>query len=214
MSVDDDLVARLRRRRGVGPGNGRARRGAGGLTSPTLVAAALARADADDLVDVAWAVQDTPIGPLTLAATPSGLVHVASAATTRCWTSWRPRCRPGLSACPPASTALRHSSTSTSPAAATDFDLALDRRLSRLPAGRAGSAQRGPLRRDRQLQGPGRAHGQPGRQPGGGQRHGHQPHPHRRALPPGAAQRGRLGNYGGGVDMKVWLLRLEGSLLG
>ena len=42
----------------------------------TATAAALARADAEGLVDVAVAVADSPIGPLTLAATPAGLVRL------------------------------------------------------------------------------------------------------------------------------------------
>ena len=41
-----------------------------------LVDAALHRADAEGLVDVAWVVDDTPIGPLTLAATPAGVVRI------------------------------------------------------------------------------------------------------------------------------------------
>jgi methylated-DNA-[protein]-cysteine S-methyltransferase len=39
--------------------------------------AALARAEAEGLVDVAYAVADTPIGPLLVAATDAGLVRVA-----------------------------------------------------------------------------------------------------------------------------------------
>jgi methylated-DNA-[protein]-cysteine S-methyltransferase len=42
----------------------------------TATAAALAAADADGLVDVAVARTDSPIGTLTLAATPAGLVRV------------------------------------------------------------------------------------------------------------------------------------------
>ena len=41
-----------------------------------LVTSALRRADAEGLVDVAWALEDTPIGPLTLAATPAGVVRI------------------------------------------------------------------------------------------------------------------------------------------
>ncbi len=46
-------------------------------TDPTTdVAAALARAEAEGLVDVAYATADTPIGPLLVAATEAGLVRV------------------------------------------------------------------------------------------------------------------------------------------
>lgn len=47
-------------------------------TDPTAdIAAAIARADAEGLVDVAYATVDTPIGPLLVAATEAGLVRVA-----------------------------------------------------------------------------------------------------------------------------------------
>jgi methylated-DNA-[protein]-cysteine S-methyltransferase len=41
------------------------------------LAAALARADADGLVDVAYATTDSPVGPLLVAATADGLVRLA-----------------------------------------------------------------------------------------------------------------------------------------
>jgi methylated-DNA-[protein]-cysteine S-methyltransferase len=47
-------------------------------TDPTAdLAAALARADADGLVDVAYATTDSPVGSLLVAATPTGLVRLA-----------------------------------------------------------------------------------------------------------------------------------------
>ena len=47
-------------------------------TDPTAdLAAALTRAEAEGLVDVAYATTDTPIGPLLVAATDAGLVRVA-----------------------------------------------------------------------------------------------------------------------------------------
>ncbi len=47
-------------------------------TDPTAhLAAALARAEAEGLVDVAYATADTPIGPLLVAATDAGLVRLA-----------------------------------------------------------------------------------------------------------------------------------------
>lgn len=41
------------------------------------LAAAIARAEADGLVDVAYAVTDSPVGPLLVAATAAGLVRLA-----------------------------------------------------------------------------------------------------------------------------------------
>jgi len=49
-------------------------------TDPTAdLAAALARADRDGLIDVAYATADSPIGPLLVAATEAGLVRLAFA---------------------------------------------------------------------------------------------------------------------------------------
>jgi methylated-DNA-[protein]-cysteine S-methyltransferase len=50
----------------------------GTATDPSAdLAAALARAEAEGLVDVAYATTDSPIGPLLVAATPVGLVRLA-----------------------------------------------------------------------------------------------------------------------------------------
>jgi methylated-DNA-[protein]-cysteine S-methyltransferase len=50
---------------------------AGGADPAADLAAALARADAAGLVDVAYATTDSPVGPLLVASTPVGLVRVA-----------------------------------------------------------------------------------------------------------------------------------------
>ncbi len=97
-----------------------------------LVAAALARADADGLVDVAWAVEDTPIGPLTVAATEAGVVKIAFGddAVSRSTRS-PPRCRPASSACRAGWTRVRRELDEYFAGRRHDFDVALDRRLSR-----------------------------------------------------------------------------------
>jgi methylated-DNA-[protein]-cysteine S-methyltransferase len=47
-------------------------------TDPAVdMAAAIARAEADGLVDVAYAITDSPVGPLLVAATAAGLVRLA-----------------------------------------------------------------------------------------------------------------------------------------
>ena len=49
----------------------------GTTTDPAAdLAAVLARAEAEDLVDVAYALTDSPIGPLLVAATPAGVVRL------------------------------------------------------------------------------------------------------------------------------------------
>ncbi len=50
----------------------------GTTTDPTAdLAAALARAEAEGLIDVAYATTDSPVGPLLVAATAAGLVRLA-----------------------------------------------------------------------------------------------------------------------------------------
>jgi methylated-DNA-[protein]-cysteine S-methyltransferase len=62
--VDRDLVARL------------ADTNHGGPSLVELLDQVTERAEAEGLVEVTWAVTDTPIGPLVLAATPTGLVRI------------------------------------------------------------------------------------------------------------------------------------------
>ena len=46
-------------------------------TMTDLLTTFAARADAEDLVDVAWTDYDSPVGTLVLAATPDGLVTIS-----------------------------------------------------------------------------------------------------------------------------------------
>ena len=112
-------------------------------------------AAAEGLLDVAYATADSPFGPLLLASDPRGLVRVglpnqdadellaelASGSRRGCWR--RPR----------GSTRCAASSTSTSRASSTDFDLPLDWRLSEGFRRKVLRADRPhPLRADPQLQ--------------------------------------------------------------
>ena len=157
-------------------------------TVADLVAQALARADADGLVDVAWAVEDTPIGPLTLAATGSGVVKIAFGADESALDELAAIVSPRLVRLPRRLDALRRELDEYFAGRRRDFDVALDRRLShgyRLAV--LEELSRVPFGDDRHLQGPGPAHRAPQGQPGGGHGHGDQPDPDRRALPPRAA---------------------------
>jgi methylated-DNA-[protein]-cysteine S-methyltransferase len=210
MSPDDELVARLRH--GPAPRvstNGRA-------PDPdldTLVAAALARADADDLVDVAWAVQDTPIGPLTLAATPEGLVRVGFGAEDRVLDDLASEVSPRVVHLPARLDGLRRQLDEYFEGRRRSFDVTLDRRLSHgyrrqvlealseVPYGETVSYKDLAVRT-----------GNPGASRAVGSAMATNPIPIvvpcHRVLRSGGA----LGGYGGGIDVKVWLLRLEGSL--
>ena len=56
---------------------GRARGGLPGGPSPALLRSLAGRAEAEGLVDVAYAQVDSPLGPLTVAASRRGLLRVA-----------------------------------------------------------------------------------------------------------------------------------------
>ena len=202
MSIDDrGLQARLRQ----------------GPVAPddldALVRAALERADADDLVDVAWAVQDTPIGPLTLAATPEGVVRVGFGDEDRVLDELAAEVSPRVVRLPARLDGLRHQLDEYFAGRRQSFDVALDRRLSHgyrrrvlealseVPYGETVSYKDLAVRT-----------GNPGASRAVGSAMATNPIPivvpcHRVLLSGGA-----LGRYGGGVDVKVWLLRLEGAL--
>jgi methylated-DNA-[protein]-cysteine S-methyltransferase len=179
----------------------------------TLVAAALARADADDLVDVAWAVQDTPIGPLTLAATGEGLVRVGFGGEDRVLDELAAEVSPRVVRLPSRLDGLRRQLDEYFEGHRRSFDVTLDRRLSHgyrrqvlealseVPYGETVSYKDLAVRT-----------GNPGASRAVGSAMATNPIPIvvpcHRVLRSGGA----LGGYGGGIDVKVWLLRLEGSL--
>lgn len=196
----DDIVARLR-----------------GLDTPPvddLVAGALARAEADELVDVAWAVADTPIGPLTLAATPAGLVRVGFGVDDAMLAELAARVSPRVVRLPARLDDLRRQLDEYFAGRRRHFDVTLDRRLSRgyrravleelsrVPFGETVSYKDLAART-----------GRPGASRAVGTAMATNPIPIvvpcHRVLRTGGA----LGGYGGGLDTKVWLLRHEGALL-
>jgi methylated-DNA-[protein]-cysteine S-methyltransferase len=181
----------------------------------SLVAGALARADADGLVDVAWAVEDTPIGPLTLAATPAGLVRVGFGAEDAVLPSLAVQVSPRVVHLPARLDDLRRQLDEYFAGRRRHFEVALDRRLShgyrlavleelsRVPYGQTVSYK--------DLAG---RTGNPNASRAVGTAMATNPIPIvvpcHRVLRSGGA----LGGYGGGLDTKVWLLRHEGALLG
>ncbi len=215
----DDIVARLRQARadtrtdagasanGRAPDPGRAQLDA-------LVSTALARADADDLVDVAWVVEDTPIGPLTLAATPTGLVRVGFGREDDLLTELAAQVSPRVVRLPARLDDLRRQLDEYFAGRRRHFDVALDRRLShgyrravleelsRVPYGETVSYKDLAERT-----------GKPKASRAVGTAMATNPIPIvvpcHRVLRTGGA----LGGYGGGLDTKVWLLQHEGALL-
>lgn len=213
---ESDLVARLGLGARVAVTNGRAPAPPGTAGDiDALVAAALARADADDLVDVAWAVEDSPVGPLLLAATPRGLVKVGFGTEEGALDELAAAVSPRVVHLPVRLDEARRQLDEYFAGARRRFDLPLDRglshgyrrtvleALSEVPYGHTVSYKDLAERT-----------GNPGASRAVGTAMATNPIPIvvpcHRVLRSGGA----LGGYGGGVATKVWLLRLEGALLG
>jgi len=210
MTTTDDIAVRL-----AGLTTDPAGEGPEGPDSVAdLVAQALARADADGLVDVAWAVDDTPIGPLTLAATTSGVVKIAFGADESALAELAATVSPRLVRLPRRLDALRRELDEYFAGRRRDFDVGLDRRLShgyRLAVLEELSRVRfGETVTYKDLA---QRTGHPKASRAVGTAMATNPIPIvvpcHRVLRTGGA----LGGYGGGLDTKAWLLRHEGALL-
>jgi methylated-DNA-[protein]-cysteine S-methyltransferase len=210
MTTTDDIAVRL-----AGLTTDPAGEGPEGLdTVADLVAQALARADAAGLVDVAWAVEDTPIGPLTLAATTSGVVKIAFGADESALAELAATVSPRLVRLPRRLDALRRQLDEYFVGRRRDFDVGLDRRLShgyRLAVLEELSLVRfGETVTYKDLA---QRTGHPKASRAVGTAMATNPIPIvvpcHRVLRTGGA----LGGYGGGLDTKAWLLRHEGALL-
>ncbi len=92
---------------------------------------ALARAAAEGLVDVAWATMDTPIGPLTLAATEVGLVRVGFGHEDQLLDELASQVSPRVALLPSRLDPVRRELDEYFEGQREEFDVALDWRLSR-----------------------------------------------------------------------------------
>jgi methylated-DNA-[protein]-cysteine S-methyltransferase len=210
MTTTDDIAVRLAGLTTDPAGEGPE----GPDTVADLVAQALARADADGLVDVAWAVEDTPIGPLTLAATTSGVVKIAFGADESALAELAATVSPRLVRLPRRLDGLRRELDEYFAGRRRDFDVGLDRRLShgyRLAVLEELSRVRfGETVTYKDLA---QRTGHPKASRAVGTAMATNPIPIvvpcHRVLRTGGA----LGGYGGGLDTKAWLLRHEGALL-
>jgi methylated-DNA-[protein]-cysteine S-methyltransferase len=222
-SADDtrDIVARLRALETTPARQGLAPSANGNAPHPLmtavddLVATALAGAEAEGLVDVAWVVEDTPIGPLTLAATPDGLVSIGFGREQEMLPGLAARISPRVVHLPARFDDVRRELDEYFAGRRRHFDVALDRRLShgyRLAVlTELSSVPFGETVSYRDLA---ERTGKPGASRAVGSAMATNPIPIvvpcHRVLRTGGA----LGGYGGGLDTKVWLLRHEGALLG
>jgi methylated-DNA-[protein]-cysteine S-methyltransferase len=181
-----------------------------------LVDTAVRRADAESLVDVGWVVEDTPVGPLTLAATPAGVVRIGFGGGERVLEELASEVSPRVVRLPGRLDEVRRELEEYFAGRRRRFDVPVDRRLSRgyrrtvlealsreVPYGHTVSYQELAERT-----------GNPKASRAVGSAMATNPIPIvvpcHRVLRTGGA----LGGYGGGLDTKVWLLRHEGALLG
>jgi len=181
-----------------------------------LVDAALRRADAEGLVDVGWVVEDTPIGPLTLAATSAGVVRIGFGHEELMLDELASEVSPRVVHLPGRLDEVRRELEEYFAGRRRSFDVPVDRRLSRgyrrtvlealsreVPYGQTVSYKELAERT-----------GNPKASRAVGSAMATNPIPIvvpcHRVLRSGGA----LGGYGGGLDTKVWLLRHEGALLG
>jgi methylated-DNA-[protein]-cysteine S-methyltransferase len=197
------------------------RRGPGAPPGPevpdldALIAAAAARADADDLVDVAWTITDTPIGPLTLAATEVGVVRIGFGDEDDMLDELATAVSPRVLRLPARLDALRRELDEYFEGDRHRFDVPLDRRLSRgfrrealeALAAHVGYGETASYKDVAVLA------GNPGATRAVGTAMATNPIPIvvpcHRVLRSG----GVLGRYGGGPEIKAWLLRLEGAAI-
>jgi methylated-DNA-[protein]-cysteine S-methyltransferase len=207
-------------RRGPGDaemrGLGERLRRAGTTDVAELVEAALRRADAEGLVDVGWVVEDTPIGPLTLAATAAGVVRIGFGHEDLVLDELASEVSPRVVHLPARLDEVRRELEEYFEGRRQRFQVSVDRRLSRgyrravlealsreVPYGQTVSYKELAERT-----------GNPKASRAVGSAMATNPIPIvvpcHRVLRTG----GSLGGYGGGLDTKVWLLRHEGALLG
>jgi methylated-DNA-[protein]-cysteine S-methyltransferase len=180
-----------------------------------LVARSVQRAADEGLVDVAWAIADTPIGPLTVAATDEGLVRVGFGGETTVLDELARTVSPRVVGVPRRLDVVRRQLDEYFAGRRHHFDLPIDWRLSRgfrrtVLERLFGEVGFGHVVSYRELA---ERAGNPKASRAVGTAMATNPIPIvvpcHRVLRTGGA----LGGYGGGLEVKEYLLRLEGALL-
>ncbi len=181
-----------------------------------LDAAAL-QAEADDLLDVAYTEEDSPIGRLTLAATPRGLVRIAfgDEDEDEVLQDLAERLSPRVLRAPRRLDLARRELEEYFDGRRTTFDLALDRSLS---TGFRRAAQEAmseiPYGQVATYRDIAAAAGNPRATRAAGSACATNPLPLVVPCHRVLAAGGRIGGYSGGLEVKHFLLRLEGVQLG
>ncbi len=178
-----------------------------------LIAAAAARADAADLVDIAWTVADTPIGRLTLTATEVGVLRISFGTEEHVLDELAVEVSPRVLHLPSRLDDLRRQLDEYFAGRRHRFELPLDRRLSRGFRARALEALAAHIGygETASYKDVATLVGNPKATRAVGTAMATNPIPIvvpcHRVLRSGGA----LGNYGGGPEIKAWLLRHEGA---
>jgi methylated-DNA-[protein]-cysteine S-methyltransferase len=179
-----------------------------------LIARAVDRAAAEGLVDIAWAMVDSPIGPLTVAATETGLVRIGFADEDGVLDQLATQVSARIVTLPSRVDPIRRQLDEYFEQRRQDFDVALDFRLShgfrRIVLEHLAEVPYGHTVTYRDLA---VESGSPGASRAVGSAMATNPIPI--VLPCHRVLRtgGGLGGYGGGLDVKEYLLRLEGAIL-
>ena len=187
-------------------------RAAEGRIDELLEAVSLRAAD-EGLVDVAWAGHDSPVGSLTLAATPAGVVCIAYEGREQALDDLASRISPRVLRAPERLDDLRRQLDEYFSGRRQGFDVTLDWRLSRgFRRAVLGELARVPYGETVSYKQLAERVGNPRAVRATGTAMATNPIPivvpcHRVVRSGGA-----LGQYGGGVRAKQWLLRHEGAL--
>ena len=183
------------------------------IAPPDVDLAALA--DAEGLLDVAFAHADSPIGDLLLAATPRGLVRLSFFGRDETLAELSARVSPRILEAPAKLDVVRRQLDEYFDGTRTQFDIAVDWALvgewgRRILAACAAI----PFGETRTYGDMAAAAGKPTASRAAGTALGHNPVPIvvpcHRVVP--AGKRGSIGNYTGGVHIKEHLLQLEGVI--
>jgi methylated-DNA-[protein]-cysteine S-methyltransferase len=184
------------------------------MATAELMAAVARRAEDDGLLDVAWTLTDSPVGPLTLAATPAGLVRIAFGHEDAVLEELADRVSPRVLEAPTRLDGVRRQLDEYFAGDRRQFELDLDWSLSqgfrRTVLHKLVEVPYGHTLSYKELA---ELAGNPKASRATGTAMATNPIPLvvpcHRVLRSG----GMLGGYGGGLDAKVWLLRLEGHPL-
>jgi methylated-DNA-[protein]-cysteine S-methyltransferase len=172
-------------------------------------------AEAEGLIDVAWAVTETPIGPLTLAATPEGVVRIEFGHDDRTLEDLANRISPRVLRAPRRLDLVRRELDEYFAGKRHVFDVPLDWRLSHgfrltVLGELARSVPFGQIVSYKELS---ERAGNPKASRATGSAMATNPIPIVVPCHRVVGSNGSLTGYGGGLDTKLWLLRHEGALL-